>query len=235
MLAGYGGLNLPYDVPANEYLTLEHAKVSTSRNWAIWVPAFLQRYDPDPLRYMLAANMHETRDADFTWEEFIRRNNEELVATWGNLVHRTLTFTVRNFDKRVPNAGTDVSDLVEARAAETFDSVRQLLGRCRFKEALRETMALAQYGNRLLDERAPWRQIREDRAACAETIYGLLTLINGLKVLTYPFLPFSAQRLHELLGHQGDVIESGWACERLVPGTPLPEPSPLFAKLEAEA
>jgi len=233
-LLGHGGLNLPYDVPANEYLTLDNAKVSTSRNWAIWVPEFLQRYDPDPLRYMLAANMPEGRDADFTWEEFIRRNNEELVATWGNLVHRTLTFTVRNFDKKIPEAKLDVSEIAEAKAQETMDHVRELLSACHFKEALRETMALAQYGNRLLDERAPWRQIREDREACAATIYGLLTLINGLKVLMAPFLPFTTERLHGLLGYEDTLAEHGWRIERLAPGTPLQDPVPLFAKLDAD-
>jgi len=233
-LLGHGGLNLPYDVPANEYLTLENAKVSTSRNWAIWVPEFLQRYDPDPLRYMLAANMPEGRDADFTWEEFIRRNNEELVATWGNLVHRTLTFTSRNFDRRVPAADPSVSEAVEARAAETFDRVRSLLAACRFKESLREVMALAQFGNKELDRREPWRQIREDRAACAATVYGLLTLINSIKVLMAPFLPFSSERLHHLLGYQDELATRGWKIERLAPGTPLPVPTPLFTKLDVD-
>ncbi len=235
MLMGRGGLNLPFDVPANEYLTLENAKVSTSRNWAIWVPEFLQRYDPDPLRYMLAANMPETRDADFTWEEFIRRNNEELVATWGNLAHRTLTFAVRNFDRVVPTSiDTEVTQKAEARATETFTTVQTLLGACHFKEALREFMGLAQYGNRLLDERAPWRQIKTDRAAAADTIYGLLNLINAIKVLSYPFLPFSAEKLHALLGYQDSLLAHGWNIERLTPGTPLPEPTPLFTKLETE-
>lgn len=235
LLLAKGGLNLPYDVPANEYLTLESMKVSTSRNWAIWVPEFLRRYDPDPLRYMLAANMPETRDADFTWEEFIRRNNDELVATWGNLVHRILTFAVRNFGGRVPEASLGVTEQAEARASETFATVARLLGTCHFKDALRETMALAQYGNRLLDERAPWRQIREDRSATAETILGLLNLINGLKILTYPFVPFSAERLHRMLGYTDDLLPHGWRLERLPPGQPLGEPVPLFAKLEAES
>lgn len=232
MLMGRGDLNLPYNVPANEYLNLQGAKVSTSRNWAIWVPEFLRRYDPDPLRYMLAANMPETRDADFTWEEFVRRNNDELVASWGNLVHRTLTFAVRNFDGKVPQAPPDVSEAVEGRATETFDTVRELLSGCHFKNALREIMGLAQYGNRLLDERAPWRQIQTDREGCAATIYGLLTLINGLKVLTYPFLPFSAEKLHGLLGYSDPVLSRGWRLERLQSGTPLPTPEPLFKKIE---
>lgn len=233
MLLGYGGLNLAYDVPANEYLTLEHAKVSTSRNWAIWVPEFLQRYDPDPLRYMLAANMPETRDADFTWEEFVRRNNEELVATWGNLVHRTLTFAVRNFGAAIPDGSDEVCVIAEARAKETLGTVSELLSRCRFKESLREVMALAQYGNRLLDERAPWRQIRDDREGCAATILGLLSLINAVKTVSYPFLPFSAEKLHRMLGYQDDLFGHGWRLERPGPGTPLPDPTPLFAKIES--
>jgi methionyl-tRNA synthetase len=235
MLLGRGGVNLPYDVPANEYLTLENAKVSTSRNWAIWVPEFLQRYDADPLRYMLAANMPETRDADFTWEEFIRRNNEELVATWGNLVHRTLTFAARNFEGGVPEVvGTEVTQLAEQRAKETFLAVQALLGGCHFKEALREFMGLAQFGNRLLDERAPWRQIKTDREATADTIYGLMNLINAIKVLSYPFLPFSAEKLHGLLGYSDSILDHGWNIERLSPGTRFPEPAPLFTKLETE-
>ncbi len=232
MLMARGDLNLPYDVPANEYLNLEGAKVSTSRDWAIWVPEFLDRYDPDPLRYMLAANLPETRDSDFTWEEFIRRNNDELVASWGNLVHRTLTFAVRNFDGQVPEARTHVSEIAEAKAAEVFESVRGLLGACHFKNALREIMGLTQFGNRLLDERAPWRQIKEDHDECAATIYGLLTLINAIKVLSYPFLPFSAEQLHGLLGYQDGLLSHAWKVERLEPHTPLPTPVPLFKKIE---
>ena len=102
MLMGYGGLNLPYDLPANEYVNLEGQKVSTSRNWAVWLPDFLDRYEPDPIRYALAANMPETSDSDFSWAEFLRRNNNELVATYGNLVHRILSLVGRNFDGKVP-------------------------------------------------------------------------------------------------------------------------------------
>ena len=105
MLAGYGGLDLPYDVPANEFLNLEGRQLSTSRNWAVWVPDYLDRYDPDPLRYYMSATMPETSDSDFSWRDFVRRNNDELVATYGNLVHRVLTFTYRNFDGRIPQPG----------------------------------------------------------------------------------------------------------------------------------
>ena len=106
MLMGYGGLNLPYDVPANEFLNLEGLKLSTSRDWAVWLPEYLDRYEPDPLRYVLAASMPETSDSDFSWREYLRRNNDELVATYGNLVHRALTITYRSFQGEVPQPGT---------------------------------------------------------------------------------------------------------------------------------
>ena len=103
ILMGYGDLNLPYDVPANEYMNLEGAKLSTSRNWAIWLPDYLEKYEPDPLRYVIAANMPESSDSDFSWREYVRCNNDELVATYGNLVQRVLTMISRNFDNRVPS------------------------------------------------------------------------------------------------------------------------------------
>ncbi|MFH0914506.1 MAG: methionine--tRNA ligase, partial [Chloroflexota bacterium] len=139
MLMGYGGLNLPYDVPANEFLTIEGKKLSTSRNWAVWLPDYLSRYAPDPLRYLLSANMPETSDTDFSWREFVRRNNDELVATYGNLVHRVLTLTYRNFGGVVPQpgeidgAGKELLD----KARKTLDTVDGLLYRCHFKESIR--------------------------------------------------------------------------------------------------
>ena len=102
MLMGYGDLQSPYDIPANEFLTIEGKKLSTSHNWAVWLPDYLSRYDPDPLRYLLSINMPETGDTNFSWREFIRRNNDELVATYGNLVHRVPTFVYKHFDGCVP-------------------------------------------------------------------------------------------------------------------------------------
>jgi methionyl-tRNA synthetase len=230
MLMGYGGLNLPYDVPANEYLTLEGRSFSTSRNWALWVPEFLKQYDPDPLRYALAVNMPETSDADFSMREFVRRNNDELVATWGNLVHRTLTFLQRYFDGRAPEGSSEPA--VVEHLEDTFQRVADHLEHCRFKDGIREVMALAQEGNRYFDERAPWRQVKEDRAAAATTMATLLHLINGLKVLTYPYLPFSATRLHGLLGYADDLLAHGWRAERVPVGQALPQPTPLFTKLD---
>lgn len=234
MLMGYGGLNLPYDVPANEYLNLEGRQFSTSRNWAAWLPDMLAQFDPDPIRYALTINMPETRDTDFSMSEFVRRNNDELVATYGNLVHRTLTFTHRYFGGRVPEVGTDYSgdERMIQRIDETFAVVDQMLGECHFKDSLKEVMNLAQFGNRYFEDKAPWKQIKEDPAACAATIYECLRLVDSLKVLTYPYLPHSALKLHGLLGYEDGLVQRGFRPSVPPRGRVLPEPSPLFAKLE---
>ncbi|GAI41376.1 unnamed protein product, partial [marine sediment metagenome] len=159
MLMGYGELNLPYDVPANEFLTIEGRRLSTSRNWAVWLPDYLSRYDPDPLRYLLSINMPETSDSDFSWREFIRRNNNELVATYGNLVHRVLAFVYRSFDGCVPVPGElDIrSQALLNRAKDTLSTMDGLLYHCHFREAIRSAMSLAQEANRYLDEKSPWK------------------------------------------------------------------------------
>ncbi len=236
LLMGYGGLNLPYDVPANEFLTIEGGKFSTSRNWAIWLPDYLSRYDPDPLRYMLSINMPETSDTDFSWREFVRRNNDELVATYGNLVHRVLTITYRNFNGCVPTSGTpdERSQQLIDRAKDTLDRTDTLLYGCHFKEAIRVAMALAHEANRYLDEKAPWKAIKEDRQAAADSLYVALCVLSYLRTVLYPFLPFSSQKLHEMLGFEGRVEEYGWKPGVPEPGQKLLSPEPLFLKLDEE-
>jgi methionyl-tRNA synthetase len=234
MLLGYGGLNLPYDVPANEFLTLMGRQLSTSRNWAVWLPDYLERYPPDPLRYVLSATMPEANDADFSWREFVRRNNDELVATYGNLVHRVLTLAYRNFDGCVPPAG-DVDGSSKAllgKAEDTLGTVDRLLYGCHFREAMREAMSLAQEANRYLDTQAPWKTIKDDRDSAATTISTVLGVIGCLKTLLYPFLPFSSERLHHLLGFEGSVEEGGWTFCIPRAGQRLAPPEPLFAKLD---
>ncbi len=252
-------LNLPYDIPANEYLNLEGQKFSKSRNWYISLPEFLDRYDPDPLRYYLTVNAPESRDVDFTWAEFVRRNNDELVATWGNLAHRALTFAYRNFDGRVPQLGDldEVDRAILRRVADGFEPIGQLIATCKFQAAIREVMALAQEGNRYLNEKAPWHQIKEDRQAAATTLFVALRVIDSLKTLFSPFLPFSSQELHASLGYReplfgtqaietfeeegrshtaltyaGQHDEDRWRPSELPPGQPLGEPKALFKKLD---
>ncbi len=234
MLMGQGEYILPYDIPANEFLTLEGKQLSTSRNWAVWVPDYLRRFPPDPLRYHLAANMPETADADFSWAEYVRRNNDELVATFGNLVHRVLTLTYRNFDQCVPDPGPldgPAKGLV-AKTDASLDAVAASLENTRFREALGNAMSLAREANRYLDSQAPWKQVKESKSDAARTLHTALHAISGLKTMLYPFLPFSAQTLHNLLGQRGKVEDEGWMAHPIVPGTTLPAPAPLFSKLD---
>jgi methionyl-tRNA synthetase len=234
MLMGYGGLNLPYDVPANEFLTIEGKKLSTSRNWAVWVPDFLSRYDPDPLRYYLSINMPETGDMDFSWHEFLRKNNDELVATYGNLVHRVLSFNHRNFNASVPEPG-DMDEAGKAllqKARNTLEQVGSQLDRCHFKEGLKIAMALAQDVNRFLDDAAPWKMIKQDRQAAGRSVYTAIAVISALKTMLYPFLPFTSQKLHSYLGFEGDIRDAGWDFQIPQPGRALPQPQALFTKLD---
>jgi methionyl-tRNA synthetase len=236
MLMGYGGLNLPFDVPANEFLTIEGKKVSTSRNWAVWMPDYLNNYAPDPLRYLLSANMPETSDTDFSWREYVRRNNDELVATYGNLAHRVLTLTYRNFDGKVPSPdGLDDTDRqLNAFCDEVFKDVDNFLSRCDFKQALTKAMALAHEANRYLDGKAPWKAIKQNRQAAANSLYTTIRAISALKTMLYPFLPFSSQKLHEYLGFEGKIESSDWGICAPKPGQKLLEPQALFTKLDEE-
>jgi methionyl-tRNA synthetase len=231
-LMGYGGLNLPFDVPANEFMNFEGQQFSKSRGIGIWVPQLLERFDPDPIRYAITTNLPETSDSDFSVGELIRRNNDELVATWGNLVHRTLTFLQRYFGGIVPDYQSVDPAIVE-RVDETFAETTAHLEAVHIKDTIRGVMALAHVGNRYFDERAPWRQVKEDRQACADTLGTLLYLINGLKVLFYPFLPHTSRKLHELLGYSDTLEAHGWGGGPVAAGQALPRPTPLFAKLEA--
>jgi methionyl-tRNA synthetase len=259
MLYGYGGLNLPYDVPANEYLRVQGRQLSKSRNWMIELVDYIERYEPDPLRYMLSINMPERSDSDFTWEEFIRRNNDELVATYGNLANRVLTFAYRNFAGTVPEPGPlDEADrAMLARAEAAFQSVGQEISLCHFRAAISAAMDVAREANRYLDAKAPWFAIRESREAAGTTIYVMIQVLGHLRMLLCPFLPFSSQALHEMLGEEGDLLGrqytvevqekerrhtalryeppadgDRWRPTRIPPGRKLKEPRPLFRKLD---
>ena len=258
--AGRGDLELPDNVASSEFLTMEGKKFSASRGVQILVRDFLSRYDPDALRYFLTIAGPETQDTDFTWTEFVRRNNDELVATWGNLVNRTLQSAYKNFGA-VPTpeelTAEDEALLVEIDAG--FDSVGTFIEAARFRNALQEAMRLAGLGNQYVAEQAPWAKLEGDRERAATILYVALRAVDSLKVLLAPFLPFSAQRLHVALGYdsviagelafrtvsEGDtehVVLTGdyeswsgrWEPSALPAGQPLREPKPLFAKLDPE-
>ena len=235
MILGHGELNLPYDVPANQYLTMGGTKASKSRGGAIWLPDYLERFDPDALRYMLTANAPETSDSDFTWTEFVRRNNDELVARWGNLVNRVLTITYRNFDARVPAPPADLSPESRAlleRCDEAFEAVGADIERVQLRRALTAAMEVAQVANQYLDARAPWTAVRTDRDHAAETLYVALNVISGLVTMLHPVLPFSCQTAWAMLGHAGPVEAGAWRRTPVRAGTVLPPPAPLFKKFD---
>lgn len=198
------GLLLPYDVPANEFLNLEGEKFSTSRNWAVWLPDYIQRYDSDPLRYYLTAIAPETRDADFTWEGFVLRNNSELIAAWGNLVNRIFNLVHKHWGGKVPEPGElgDRDREIIAQIEAGFERVAGLYETVQLRAALSETMELTRAVNKYLDDKQPWREVKADLAVAAKTIYTALRVIDSLKLLFAPVLPYSSGRLHHGLGYE---------------------------------
>lgn len=237
MLLGYGNRNLPYDVPANEFMTMSGAKASSSRGNVIWTPDVLDQYGADALRYYLSATAPEGRDTDFTYEELIRRNNDELVATYGNAVHRTLSFLQSKFGGVVPEpqALREADREILAEVDRGFSLAGHNIALCHIKEGLNVAMSVARAANKYLDEQAPWKQIKTDRAAAGTTIYVMLQVISGLRVLFSPYLPFSSEKLHGYLGFEGDTGAMRWHLETVPAGITLPTPSPLFPKLEEPA
>ncbi len=259
--AGKGKLELPYDVVASEFLTMEGRKFSSSRGVVIYVKDFLERYDADALRYFLTIAGPESQDTDFTWSEFARRNNDELVATWGNLVNRTLKNVHRHFGE-VPAPGplSEADEQVLAAIEAGLDSVGAEIEAARFKAGLIEAMRLAGLANQYVSEQAPWKLIESDRERAATILYVALRCVDNLKLLFAPFVPFSSQALHELLGYSDDIagklefvehheegdshlvltgdyeaLRGRWQVSRLPVGQKLLEPRPLFRKLDPEA
>jgi methionyl-tRNA synthetase len=202
MLMAHEGIVLPADIPANEFLNLEGAKLSTSRNWAEWLPDYLKRFPADPLRYALAVNLPENRDVDFTWRDFHARNNNELADVFGNFVNRVAVFVKKNYGGRVPDAPADDEKAMEVLKA-IGDAPARIGGQIdayQLKDAAREMMNLAALGNRYFDYQAPWRTFRENRDACDRTINACCRLVSALEVLSYPFLPFTSRKMAAMLG-----------------------------------
>jgi methionyl-tRNA synthetase len=255
-----GKFVLPYDVPANEFMNLEGKKISGSRNWAVYARDFLTRYDPDPLRYYLTVNMPEAKDTDWDWDGFLARNNDELVATWGNLANRVLSFTCKYWGEQVPEPGElDADDLQLLATVEAgFESVGNELEAVHLRAALAEAMRLATEVNKYLDQKAPWKAVKEDKDKAAKSIFTALKAIDSLSILFAPFLPFSSQKLHSFLGYEDQLFgeqrvetiqdelgthsvlrydpakgKGEWKPSRLTAGHPLRTPEPLLKKLDA--
>jgi len=209
MLMAHEGLVLPKDIPANEFLNLEGAKLSTSRNWAVWLPDYLKQFPADPLRYALAVNLPENRDVDFTWRDFHARNNNELADVLGNFVNRVAVFIKKNYGGRVPEACPDDEQSLEVLAAiaEAPGKLGRMIEAYEMKDAAREVMTLPALGNRYFDYEAPWKTFKSDRAKCDRTMNVCMRLVSSLEVLLYPFLPFTSRKMAKLLwGH--DRVQS---------------------------
>jgi methionyl-tRNA synthetase len=256
-----GALTLPFDVPANQFMNLEGQKISGSRNWAVWGRDALSRYDPDALRYYLTINMPEMHDSDWDWAEFVAKNNGELVATWGNLANRVLSFSYKHWDGHVPDIDPiqlrpeDKALLVSIETG--FQSVGELLDAVKLRAALQEAFRLASLVNQYLDQMAPWQAIKTDKASAALTIFTALKAIDSLKVLFSPFLPFTSETLNGFFGYASPLFgesysesvkdnlgvhvvlryrpideSAGWKPSLLKPGSKLNQPLPLFKKLD---
>ena len=217
---------------------MENRKISTSQNWAVWLPDYLDKFDPDPLRYALSINMPETGDTDFSWSEFIRRNNDELVATYGNLVNRVLSFTYRNFEQKIPEKlDLNVEDLeLLSKTKNVMSEVDNDLYNCKFKSAITRIFGMAQECNRYQDYAAPWKVIKEDKARAGTILWTCIATINCLKTMISPFLPFSSTEIDVMLNLE--EINGTWDAENVIAqiksGNGLNEPTPLFKKLELE-
>jgi methionyl-tRNA synthetase len=253
-------LTLPYDVPANQFMNLEGQKISGSRNWAVWGRDALSRYDPDALRYYLTINMPENHDSDWDWKEFVARNNGELVATWGNLANRVLAFCFKHWDGHVPEIDPGAlrpADLELLATIEAgFVSVGKELEAVHLRAALQEAIRLASEVNKYLDTSAPWFEIKTDKAAAAKSVYTALKVIDSLKVLFAPFLPFTSEKLNGFFGYETPLFGEQytetvkdslgehtvlrykgidgllWNPSELKPGAKLNPPTPLFKKLD---
>ncbi len=236
MIMARGGVVLPDNVPANEFLNLEGKKFSKSQNWSIELNEFLDSYPADPLRYTLTMNMPETRDSDFYWKDFQARNNNELADILGNFVNRSLHFLDKHFSNRVPTAGTlDAEDTAFLAEIDTAaESIASCYDRFRFRDAATATMNLARAANKYFNDREPWKTVKSDPARCATTLYCCAQVLYALRVYLEPLLPFSAAALHDML-NLADSLPVTWDAPkqtRLAEGHAFGEKRILFEKID---
>ena len=234
ILMGVGGLNLPYDIPANEYLMFHGGKLSKSRGGAIDVPSVLQKFDADAVRYYLSVNMPDTHDSEFSWDDFQTKINSELVAALGNFYHRCLSFTQKNFSS-IPEAATGAdADEISAEIAKAAAEYDECLGRCDFKKGIKVAMELSRYGNRYFDSKKPWALVKSDPAECGRVMNSCLRIVKALAIMSWPFMPRSSEKIWEYLGYSGTIEAAGFdAISVALPiGQALPEPIPVYKKVE---
>jgi len=231
MLLGCG-MQLPHDVPANEYLLLDSAQFSKSRRHAVWIPDYLERYDSEALRYYLAAVMPEQKDANFSWEDYVTRVNTELIGNLGNLLHRVVSFAQKNFPDGLHADECALPELRD-RVATAHAKMDVALAACKFKRGLAAMLELSQATNAALNAAAPWKLLKQDRAACEAQLVGFLNVCRALSIMMTPFLPRTGETAWRYLGQPGTPQAAGW--EAALDGATdftLQRPEPLFAKLD---
>ena len=238
MLRAHGGYILPDNVPANEFLNIEGQKVSTSRNWAVWLNEYLKDFPnrQDALRYTLAANMPETKDNDFTWKDFQSRNNSELVAILGNFVNRVMVLTCKHFQGTVPPKGvmTAEDEAVVSSIMTHREGIERAVESFHFRDALKEYMDLARVGNKYLAEMEPWKLVKTDAGRTATVLHVSLQLLSALAGLGEPFLPFTTKKLLAMLRKERIAWDTV-GVEMLPEGYQVGEPELLFTKIEDDA
>ena len=237
MLKAEGSYILPENVPANEFLNLEGDKISTSKNWAVWLHEYLEDFPEkqDILRYVLTANAPETKDNDFTWKDFQARNNNELVAIFGNFINRVVVLTNKYYDGQVPPAGelTEVDTQTLNKLSEYPAIISSSMERYRFREALSELMNLARLGNKYLADEEPWKQIKTNPERVKTIMNVALQIAAGLSVLCEPFLPFTSKKLKGILNFNSSAVENSWTSITTIPsGHQIGKAELLFAKIE---
>ena len=254
----FSPLNLPTEVVSSEYLTMSGSKLASSRGHVIYVRDFLATFGPDALRYFIAVAGPENQDADFTWDEFVRRNNFELANEWGNLVNRSISMAHKN-NGAIPEAGelTEADAELLAASKAAFATIGDLWGRCKFKAATTEAMRIVGLANKYISDQEPWK-LKDDPARRDTVLHVALQVVSDCNTLLTPLLPHASQKVFEALGGtgvwaaqpelrtvseegsadypvlQGDYVnqQAVWASRPLVAGTPLAKPTPIFAKLD---
>lgn len=237
MLMAHGDYVLPENVPSNEFLNLEGGKLSTSRNYAVWLDDYLKKFDADSLRYSLTINMPETRDADFSWKEFQARHNNELADILGNFINRTFTFVKKYFDGKIPTAANydELDQELLDKLSEVRDTVGQAIDNFQFKESLKRTMDFCRFANKYFNDKEPWKTRKSDLAQCATTLNLCSQTAYSLAILINPVLPFTSQKIRKMLNLPGKTEEASWNDIGEVPlqeNHVLGDLKILFAKIE---
>ena len=234
ILLGYGGLNLPDNIPANQYVMMGGDKASSSRNTAIWVPDYLKHLSADQLRYYLTCIMPETSDSEFNWEDFVSRNNDELTAKWGNLVQRVTSFTKNRMENSVPEQLPTLNESKELKKyiEDTYMFAADKIEKVELRAALASIMNAAQETNKYLEKTEPWKKIKENKKHADESIYCALESIYNIAIMLYPFVPFSSKSVLKAFGNETSYSQIKWEYQKIKPGTNLEELAILYEKLE---